>query len=870
MGLFFWRKSKMVPFEHFVIDLTIGAKLSDDYFLPRQLEEQLTARNLRLDITTEKAELLLKEWEEEHSVLKIREAYNAHDWPTVYIIAGARISAFDEIDVHVYLIRAYYTSKNWEKCIEVCHGLLAFDNHNLEAYRFLARCSKNKSEVDFATENYLKIIEYSPFDVDALQSLIRIYYNQNKHSLVQKYCETLILKHPNVRDGHLFNARSAMFHEDFEGAIESLLILIQLNPEDLEALVTIGKAYHNLENYELGRKYLESALSIDPDERRSRRTLALIYDRLRLPEEALNLYSMECIFDPSSFSNWDKKINLMHRANRSEESKSCIAEILDLSNHSLDSYLLANEIALSYYWHDISTDLVEHCMGKWGHETDFYNKIATITFKSGELTKTWKYLEDGLRKNAHNTTLIQIKKRLLLLLEETNTPKELLLEAVSSKVPLLEVECHVMNLIYSASQIKPYSTSESNSNISMISSSLGRGGAERQVVSCLTGLVGEVDYSEPALYCFSVNGNYTLTYESEVREIGVPIHEYGKRTNWNSDFENGEHLLLPWRKYLDNLPIQMQREIEPLFLSFTEKKPQIVHGWQDQTNINVAIAALMAGVPGIVMFARSMRPDGKTMMHIRNRPFLRRAYQALAENAPRALLCHNSSAGCQSYSEWLGISPDNFEVIHNGVDFDGMEQSSDGISVSDVLKLPKDSFVIGGVFRLVIEKRPKLWVEAVTQVIEKRKNVHAIHVGRGSLSEVMKLEIEQRGMESNIHMVGQSSNVKAWLDEFDLFLLTSIVEGLPNVLIEAQAFGVPVVTTDAGGSRDTFIQGKTGYLASNATADEIANLILACIDNPEWMAEARKKSRKQARERFSQEAMVERLKEIYSITLQRI
>ena len=111
--------------------------------------------------------------------------------------------------------------------------------------------------------------------------------------------------------------------------------------------------------------------------------------------------------------------------------------------------------------------------------------------------------------------------------------------------------------------------------------------------------------------------------------------------------------------------------------------------------------------------------------------------------------------------------------------------------------------------------------------------------------------------------------MKAWLDEFDIFLLTSIVEGLPNVLIEAQAFGVPVISTDAGGSRDTFIEEETGYLVLEPTAEKIAELLLACIDNPKWMASAKSKSREQARKRFSQSAMIERLKEIYSLALQR-
>ena len=73
--------------------------------------------------------------------------------------------------------------------------------------------------------------------------------------------------------------------------------------------------------------------------------------------------------------------------------------------------------------------------------------------------------------------------------------------------------------------------------------------------------------------------------------------------------------------------------IRRLYFAFREIKPDIVHAWQDQTNINVTIAAKMAGVPAIVLFARSLRPDGKTMMHIRTRKYLKQAYRSILEQS---------------------------------------------------------------------------------------------------------------------------------------------------------------------------------------------------------------------------------------------
>jgi glycosyltransferase involved in cell wall biosynthesis/tetratricopeptide (TPR) repeat protein len=870
MGLFFWRK-KPQTFERTTIDLTLGATLGDDYVLPNLLKEELTLRNLRIDVTLKQAKNLIETWEERHSALLIRDAYKIQDFDTVFSLGQVRIQAEKETDVHICLIRAYYLKKEWNACISVCHSLLSFDTSNLDGYRFLARCAKNKSELDLSGEYYLRLLEHEPNDLDSLLSLVRLHYNANNHVEVIRYANLVIQIAPNERDGHLFLARSYGILADYQTSLKPLLKLLSMNEKDLEALVSIGKALHNLERYNDSMKYLERALTIDPEERRSRRTLALIYDRLGKSEQALVLYTKECIFEPRMFSNWEKKINLLYRLNRVDEAQDCVSQILKLGNSDIDAYLLANEVALSFYWNDSSKELLEDCSQKWGDSEDFFERITTISLKSGELTKTSKYVSQGLKKTPKNKRLLELQTRMMRILEDTDTPPEILKKALSEGEPLLESECNIMNLIQAASKIQPYSITDSKSNVVMVSSSLGRGGAERQVVSCLSGLMKDSKFKETSLYCHSISGSrgHAETYETEVHELGVHIHEIGKRTNWNEGIKDAEILLKPWRKYLEKLPVGMQRNIEPLFLNFYYEKPQIVHAWQDQTNLNASIAALMAGVPGIVMFARSLRPDGKTMMHIRNRPYLRRAYQALFVHAPRVLLCHNSSAGATSYSEWTGYSANDFEIIHNGVDFSAIEAASNGSSVNEIVSIPEDSIVIGGIFRLVIEKRPKLWVEALSKVILEKENVIAIHVGGGSHSESLQAYINELGLSEKIHLVGQTKQIKAWLDVFDLFLLTSVVEGLPNVLIEAQAFGVPVISTDAGGAQDTFINGETGVLVTEPTADTIAQAILNCLNNPEWMKIAKTNSREAARKRFSQEAMIKRLKEIYTLALQR-
>ena len=164
-----------------------------------------------------------------------------------------------------------------------------------------------------------------------------------------------------------------------------------------------------------------------------------------------------------------------------------------------------------------------------------------------------------------------------------------------------------------------------------------------------------------------------------------------------------------------------------------EYKPSIVHSWQDGMNIDASIAAMIAGVPNIIMFARSMRPDRKTALHIRGRSYLDDAYRSIL-NAKRAVLAHNSNAGSISYSEWLEMENEEFPVIHNGVDFDAIERNSNDENVRMVLEnleIEKEDKIVGSVFRIVEEKNPELWIDVAGEVITKMENTHR-DLGGGS------------------------------------------------------------------------------------------------------------------------------------------
>ena len=146
-------------------------------------------------------------------------------------------------------------------------------------------------------------------------------------------------------------------------------------------------------------------------------------------------------------------------------------------------------------------------------------------------------------------------------------------------------------------------------------------------------------------------------------------------------------------------------------------------------------------------------------------------------------------------------------------------------------------------------------------------NTHFVIVGGGIQLELMKEYVERKGSNHRIHFVGQSTDIASWLKRMDLFFLTSRVEGLPNVLIEAQGFGVPVISTDAGGSSETFIDEVTGKLITDENKGEISRIIIDWLSRSEsWIENSSANSESNAKDKFSTERMYEKLIEIYHMS----
>ena len=106
-------------------------------------------------------------------------------------------------------------------------------------------------------------------------------------------------------------------------------------------------------------------------------------------------------------------------------------------------------------------------------------------------------------------------------------------------------------------------------------------------------------------------------------------------------------------------------------------------------------------------------------------------------------------------------------------------------------------------------------------------------VGDGELRGDLEAQIGRLQLDSAVRMVGWRRDIPELLQIFDVFLLTSHWEGLPRVLLEAMALGVPIVATNVGGITEIVQTGENGYLASLGNIEEMAQRVLQLLGNEE-------------------------------------
>ncbi len=420
----------------------------------------------------------------------------------------------------------------------------------------------------------------------------------------------------------------------------------------------------------------------------------------------------------------------------------------------------------------------------------------------------------------------------------------------------------LFNAISLFHQREPRAISRNQINgISFYTGSLGAGGAERQLTQIASalhhrartarGIEGTVITGTVDVIVNSLDAQRGKNFfEDQLKSNGVPL-------SITQEMPKSSLGPLPERlsileDLLPILPSHAKFGLERLAMKFQKEKPDVVYIWQDGAVLIGALAALVAEVPRIAISLRGLPPNLRPHLM---KPEYQKLYQALAD-VPGVTFSCNSQRAADEYCSWLDLKEDAFSVLYNALlALDETPSDTDQALWDEfAAKTEGATFTMGGIFRLTPNKRGQLWVDYAAEALKHHPDLRFIHVGDGDEMDLVQSQAKRLGIADRFLFVGKSNSPGFWYQQMDAVALLSENEGLPNVLIEAQYYGRPVISTPAGGAQETFNHGETGFLMSSTEqpdGGEFQGYLNKLIENAEMRATMGRSAKELARSRFT-------------------
>ncbi|MBI2058838.1 MAG: glycosyltransferase [Nitrospirae bacterium] len=173
------------------------------------------------------------------------------------------------------------------------------------------------------------------------------------------------------------------------------------------------------------------------------------------------------------------------------------------------------------------------------------------------------------------------------------------------------------------------------------------------------------------------------------------------------------------------------------------------------------------------------------------------------------------------------------------------------------------AFVVGFAGRLENNKRPLDAIEAVERLRKEGLNVTLRMAGGGGMKDRIAGEVQARGLREVVTLLGYQADLRQFFGDIDVLAFCSDGEGLPNVVLESMAAGVPAVAGRVGGVPEILDDGETGLLYPSGDVAALALALRKLIENPDIRSHIAEKAQRQVRSGFLPETMVEKTAGIY-------
>jgi len=285
--------------------------------------------------------------------------------------------------------------------------------------------------------------------------------------------------------------------------------------------------------------------------------------------------------------------------------------------------------------------------------------------------------------------------------------------------------------------------------------------------------------------------------------------------------------------------------------------PDIIHAHDPH---GVAMAAFALSID-TAAFRRTQRPAPPLIaarrvdFHLRGNSFSKWKHRQVdcyiaASDAIRTMLVAD------------GVPKERAVTVHEGIDVERVA-AVPAVDVHEAFFLPHGAPVVGNVAALVPHKGQRYLVEAAHLVVREIPDARFVILGEGELRDPLEHLVREHHLEKHVLLPGFRADVLGCMKSFDLFVMSSVTEGLGTSLLDAMACARPIVATRAGGIPEIVEDGVNGLLAAPRDAAALARTIVRALKDPALRASLGAAGLARVRERFTVERMIEGTAKVY-------
>ena len=285
--------------------------------------------------------------------------------------------------------------------------------------------------------------------------------------------------------------------------------------------------------------------------------------------------------------------------------------------------------------------------------------------------------------------------------------------------------------------------------------------------------------------------------------------------------------------------------------------PAILHAHDPH---GVALAALALGFrmpwpPPLLVASR--RVDFRLAGNTLSRAKYRQVHRFICASAAIGRILHSG-----------GIDRDCIVTVHEGVDLQHVADAPP-VSIHETFWLPRGAPVVLNVAALVPHKGQRHLIDAFAGVVRAVPDARLVILGQGELLESLEKQVHQLGLEKHVLLPGFRTDVLSLMKTADIFVMSSVMEGLGTSLLDAMACARPIVATDTGGIPEVVVHEETGLLVPPKDPDALSDALVALLEDEERARRYGAAGYERVHHRFSVEHMVADTVAVYQDMLSR-